>query len=1140
MKKPVLLKVKELENIKANKTFLLKQYGFESIYDAKKSLGGNADSAYLDMFNQYNNTVERVNNDYRKNYLKKLTEYNIYKLEQEIKLKMKMKKLKEQAKLRIKNNEILTKNLFNLHQGRTKSVIINIREFLKPYKSFKEAIEKILEIINKMLYDKLVNIEINGVIYSLSSNFYDRLMQQLIQEEDTEGSDKDFIASLEMLNNMTISLFEKTNKNKKDNGAFFKYIHKTHFDFTRYDIYDEVLFDYQDNCLIIALENGGLSEEKLNELRIMSNSKNIPVCKFEEICKKFNIQINLKRFYQNKDRITIFGKSKEIYNIGLIDEHYFINELTTNTRFSIERYDEIKDKNRCNEIFGISENKYKRDIKRFIDSYDLVKILIENKETLLTELNKEDLKHTQYYDKVETELINLNYDMITEGNNFRKIEIETQEDKKETKNVFFDFEAYTDENGKHIPYLCRYKYNEHKEVFYGKDCGLQMLIHLSKNDALSNREKRKISPWQFFLSRKSKQTGLSFEKCAYMFKHEYNKNDYIEICEKINSKSNITLIAHNSTYDITFIKSYLININEIPRGNKIINLQGEFNNLTIKVKDSYLLIPMGLKSFPKTFNIENCVKEVISYEMYNKSDCLIRRFIPIEEGLNWIKNEKKDEKQFLDNIKRWNLQIEDKYDCIEYSSKYCELDCEILEIGYNTFKKWMLELVNINIDDVLTIASLAHKYIINENCYDGVFQLSGVPQTFIQKCVVGGRVMTNSNKKIIFDKYTHKRLNDFDAVSLYPSAMKRMDGFLKGLPKVITNLSYDDIKNKDGYFIEIKIKNIGIHRQFPLLSYKDENGIRQFTNDLIGKTIFIDKIALEDAINFQKVEFDVLRGYYFDEGFNTKINETINNLFEARKKLKKQKNPAEYVYKLIMNSSYGKSIMKEIESEIKYFNSEFEMNVFVSRNYNWVESRNPIENSKLWRVKLIKPLNEHFNIAHVGVSILSWSKRIMNEVMCLAEDKNIELYYQDTDSIHIDDEGIEILSNEYKQLYNKDLIGNEMGQFHSDFSLDGCNNIKAVRSIFLGKKCYIDELQGKDDDGKIHTDYHIRMKGIPNSCILFTADKLKKSVFELYEDLAVGKKIKFDLTEDGKKANFKYNNNSSVSTLKEFQRVICF
>ena len=105
MKKPVLLKVKELENIKENKSFLLKQYGFESIYDAKKSLGGNAESVYLDMFNDYNKNIERVNKNYRKNYLKKLTEYNIYKLEQEIKLKMKMKKLKEQAKLRIKEEK---------------------------------------------------------------------------------------------------------------------------------------------------------------------------------------------------------------------------------------------------------------------------------------------------------------------------------------------------------------------------------------------------------------------------------------------------------------------------------------------------------------------------------------------------------------------------------------------------------------------------------------------------------------------------------------------------------------------------------------------------------------------------------------------------------------------------------------------------------------------------------------------------------------------------------------------------------------------------------------------------------------------------------------------------------------------------
>ena len=79
MKKPVLLKVKELENIKENKSFLLKQYGFESIYDAKKSLGGNAESAYLDMFNDYNKNIERVNKNYRKIHLKKMEDYLSYK-----------------------------------------------------------------------------------------------------------------------------------------------------------------------------------------------------------------------------------------------------------------------------------------------------------------------------------------------------------------------------------------------------------------------------------------------------------------------------------------------------------------------------------------------------------------------------------------------------------------------------------------------------------------------------------------------------------------------------------------------------------------------------------------------------------------------------------------------------------------------------------------------------------------------------------------------------------------------------------------------------------------------------------------------------------------------------------------------------
>ena len=57
----------------------------------------------------------------------------------------------------------------------------------------------------------------------------------------------------------------------------------------------------------------------------------------------------------------------------------------------------------------------------------------------------------------------------------------------------------------------------------------------------------------------------------------------------------------------------------------------------------------------------------------------------------------------------------------------------------------------------------------------------------------------------------------------------------------------------------------------------------------------------------------------------------------------------------------------------------------------------------------------------------------MNEVMCLAEDLNIKIYYQDTDSMHIEKDKLELLNNKFKLIYGRDLIGKNLGQFHNDF-----------------------------------------------------------------------------------------------------------
>ena len=181
--------------------------------------------------------------------------------------------------------------------------------------------------------------------------------------------------------------------------------------------------------------------------------------------------------------------------------------------------------------------------------------------------------------------------------------------------------------------------------------------------------------------------------------------------------------------------------------------------------------------------------------------------------------------------------------------------------------------------------------------------------------------------------HVKQKLADFDACSLYPSAMNRMQGYLKWTPKVLTNLTYDFLKNQDGYFVQIIIKKVNKHREFPLLSKYSDNGVRIFSNEVVGETIYIDKTGLEDAIHFQEIEFDIIDGYYFNEGYNNTINTVISHLYSKRKELKKNKNPAQIVIKELMNSMYGKTILKPIQTDT-VVSKEEDYAKYVSYNYN--------------------------------------------------------------------------------------------------------------------------------------------------------------------------------------------------------------
>ncbi len=68
------------------------------------------------------------------------------------------------------------------------------------------------------------------------------------------------------------------------------------------------------------------------------------------------------------------------------------------------------------------------------------------------------------------------------------------------------------------------------------------------------------------------------------------------------------------------------------------------------------------------------------------------------------------------------------------------------------------------------------------------------------------------------------------------------------------------------------------------------------------------------------------------------------------------------------------------------------------------------------------------------------------------------------------------------------MVGKQLGHFHCDFDPDewkgkGFKDVKSIGLITLGKKSYIDKLEGVDKDGNKHYTYHIRLKGISPAAI---------------------------------------------------------
>ena len=82
--------------------------------------------------------------------------------------------------------------------------------------------------------------------------------------------------------------------------------------------------------------------------------------------------------------------------------HYFINYCTELTSYCLDNYEDIEGIKYCNEVYKKGKYNYKRCNDRFIKAFQVLKVLIDNVDKLITpmELTGEVL-NTQFCYKVE-------------------------------------------------------------------------------------------------------------------------------------------------------------------------------------------------------------------------------------------------------------------------------------------------------------------------------------------------------------------------------------------------------------------------------------------------------------------------------------------------------------------------------------------------------------------------------------------------------------------------------------------------------------------------------------------------------------------------------------------------------------------
>ena len=887
--------------------------------------------------------------------------------------------------------------------------------------------------------------------------------------------------------------------------SFFKHITKVDYSLQDFQVYNSTEAIDDTPCLLFALKQSGVSPELINAITASMYKVSQSVTAIKALAEQHSLRITIRSI--NCHMVKYGPEDGFPVSLGIIDDHIFANKPTSCSLSALKNPEYYNHQLWPSIMLKSNQNGRKvisAKPSQLLNSFQVIKYLYERKESLLNPIHmdmlNESLKNISF---LESKCLP---SVVTT----KEIEYKQRRPNKYEHIVYADLETLVI-NKNHTAYLAAWK--------------------------IDNQET---------------QHSYGLEYCVE------------DMLDAIPDKSVVWF--HNLGFDIRFISKYLSfswQSKVIQNGTKTKQCDGFYKGKTLTFKDSYSFVSSPLSAMPKMFGIEEMSKESFPHDIMSKNNYLK----PIKwSDLEVYEKDHPELRANANAIGAIIMYRNNEcLDTVKYATHYCIRDVDCLHACFTAFRKMFIAEFEQDPFDFVSLPGLAEATLADRDCFEGCHNLSGETLSFVRQAIVGGRVMCRANEK---QWVKNKVIADADVNSLYPSAFAELPGFPIGAPIITkadpTTVPFDDscIKEYDMdehfkqgtyYISRIRITKVGKHLNFPLLSITGSEGVRNFTNDLEGCEMVLDQYAIEDFKQFQEAEIEIIESLVWDKGFNTRIVSTIIDMYETRNKYKKAGNPIEQVIKLVLNSSYGKLIQKPITTELKMVsvsktircndcknngcNDCYRFTVkdkqcvkacdncikltcskcrkgktiadFTRSNIKRLVSRTDFAYDEQGKVthalfELHRNVIQHESPAHLGVMTLSMSKRIMNRAMCLSEDLGQNIYYQDTDSMHIPADELEVLADAYRSKYGVEMMGKNLGQFSSDFNLKGSKGeVVATESIFLGKKCYIDRLEATDGS----TGWHARMKGIPSKKLL------EGDIYQTYVDLYNCKPIEIECSK---------------------------